>query len=66
MEKDRDQGIEKENVSLGWSRRLFAGSLVSGIGLALARLGKGQRLAAPVSMKEASHYTPWDGEEALK
>lgn len=40
------------------SRRGFAVSLVAG-GL-LAGTGRGRKLAAPISLKEAAHYVPLD------
>ena len=48
---------------LKWTRRGFAGGVISGIGLLATRLAERSGAAAHVSMKEASHYESLDSGE---
>lgn len=50
----------EDNNKTKWSRRGFAASLVAGIGLIAARFPGRKKIAAPISMKEASYYVPLD------
>ena len=54
MKKGSDKNMEGQGTS--WTRRSFAASVLSGIGLAMARAVKGDKGESPVSLKEASHY----------
>ena len=59
MERMREEKLGAEGAGASWSRRSFFVSFLSGMGMVLARIGKVERAAA-VSIKEASHYIPWD------
>ncbi len=60
MKNRKDTAGEKQKK--GVTRRGFATSILGGLGLVVTRPLDKTKAAAPVSLKEASYYSPEDDE----